>query len=213
MARGPGRAGWQLEGWGLTRTARCSRSQVACSAYSEGVSWAAEFFPVSIFRFAFLKSLCMCLPSHAPDWSPHPATLAAPRTPGCSACFPGSNQPGRPSGCFPLHPRPALAAGLYPALPAARPGFQCGSWDASGIQNQPLGPGMWAEPPRPASSPSTNERLGSLRWPEGDASAPRRALSDRGRGRGISAPARVPGQWAACGRGRRRSERARGRGV
>lgn len=124
----------------------------------------------------------MCLPSHAPDWSPHPATLAAPRTPGCSACFPGSNQPGRPSGCFPLHPRPALAAGLYPALPAARPGFQCGSWDASRIQNQPLGPGMWAEPPRPASSPSTNERLGSLRWPDGDASAPAAGFERPGQG-------------------------------
>lgn len=35
MARGPGRAGWQLEGLVLTRTARSSRSQVACSAYSE----------------------------------------------------------------------------------------------------------------------------------------------------------------------------------
>lgn len=72
---------------------------------------------------------------------------------------------------------------------------------------------MWAEPPRPSFLPSTNERLGSLRWPDGDASAQRRSLGDRGRGRGLSAPPLASGQWAACGRGRRRSSagaRARG---
>ena len=118
MARGPGRAGWQLEGLVLTRLPNPPDPRSPAAPTLRGLSWAAEFFSFSIFRFAFLKSLCMCLPSHAPDWSPHPATLAAPRTPGCSACFPCSNQPGRPSGCFPLHPRPALAAGLDPAVPA-----------------------------------------------------------------------------------------------
>lgn len=122
-----------------------------------GLSWAAEFFSFSIFRFAFLKSLCMCLPSHAPDWSPHPATLAAPRTPGCSACFPCSNQPGRPSGCFPLHPRPALAAGLDPALPAGSslPRQESGAVPRMlrGYRTSPSGLGCGRSLPAPPSCP------------------------------------------------------------
>lgn len=78
-----------------------------------------------------------------------------------------------------------------------------------GIQNQLLGPGMWAEL-CPASSPQPMSGWDrSVGWTV----TPCPAAGLRATGAGAqSRLARVPGQWAACGRGRRRSERARGAG-
>lgn len=182
-----------------------------------GLSWAAEFFSFSIFRFAFLKSLCMCLPSHAPDWSPHPATLAAPRTPGCSACFPCSNQPGRPSGCFPLHPRPALAAGLDPALPAGSslPRQESGAVPRMlrGYRTSPSGLGCGRSLPAPPSCPQPmsgwDRSVGRTVTPP-----PRGGLWATGAGGVAFPPPRLrPANGRRVGGVGGGAQRARGRGV